>query len=398
MDNNKLNSDALKGIITGILLTLIISLILYLLTNPTSDKLNIFLIYFWVASLIATMVAGYENKLTIIPSIIIGLIVNLISLAITIPFLLSLSPSMGTYMELIIVTFVLGAIGGTIGGAVSKFGLSFNNELRRELITKSPITYSGLKKLNIGAGIFLLAQGILMLILGYLLDWNRNIYTFYLKFKIVSIVPPNFQVLPDPQVIFTLNNLGIILSSFLLVSGVALLLIAFVRNKTYVENLKKGMNPYRWYEYAITSSLMLVIIATFVGVWDLWSLVMIFVLNAIMIMFGYMMEKINYYTKKTDWSAYFLGCISGFIPWVVLAAYFFAALGSSETNPPTFVYFTLLIYFIMFNTFSINMILQYAGTGKWKDYLYGERVYILLSFIAKTILAWLVFLGVFSPF
>lgn len=273
-----------------------------------------------------------------------------------------------------------------------------DNELRRELIAKSPISFSGLKKLNTGAGIFLFVQGILMVALGYLLNWNRDIYTFYLKFKIISLTPPNFQVLPDPQVIFTVTNLGVVLSSFLLISGIALLLIAFVKNKSYVENLKKGINPYRWYEYAITSSIMLVIIATFVGVWDLWSLVMIFVLNAIMIMFGYMMEKINLYTKKTDWSAYLLGCVSGFTPWVVLAAYFVAALGSSETNPPTFVYLTLLIYFILFNTFSINMILQYKGIGKWKDYLYGERVYILLSFIAKTILAWLVFVGVFSPF
>ena len=273
-----------------------------------------------------------------------------------------------------------------------------DNELRRELISKSPISFEGLKKLNAWAGIFLFVQGIVMVALGYLLTWNRDIYTFYLKFKIISLTPPSFQVLPNPEVIFTLTNLGVILSSFLLISGIALLLIAFVRNDSYVENLKKGMNPYRWYEYAITSSIMIVIIATFVGVWDLWSLVMIFVLNAIMIMFGYMMEKINFYTKKTDWSAYLLGCVSGFTPWVVLAAYFVAALGSSETNPPTFVYLTLLLYFILFNTFSVNMILQYKGIGKWKDYLYGERVYILLSFIAKTILAWLVFAGVFAPF
>ena len=272
-----------------------------------------------------------------------------------------------------------------------------DNDLRRDSITNSPISFSGLKKLNASAGVFLFVQGIVMIALGYLLTWNRDIYTFYLKFKVVSLIPPSFQVLPNPQVVYTLTHLGAILSSFLLISGIALLLIAFVKNKTYIENLKKGMNPYRWYEYAITSSIMLVIIATFVGVWDLWSLVMIFVLNAIMIMFGYIMEKINFYTKKTDWSAYLLGCLAGFTPWVVLAAYFIAELGSSQTKPPAFVYYILLFYFILFNTFSINMILQYKGVGRWKDYLYGERVYILLSFIAKTMLAWIVFIGIFAP-
>jgi hypothetical protein len=62
-----------------------------------------------------------------------------------------------------------------------------DNEIRRELISKSPISFSGLKKLNIGAGVFLFVQGILMLVLGYLLDWNRDIYTFYLKFKIYFV-------------------------------------------------------------------------------------------------------------------------------------------------------------------------------------------------------------------
>ncbi len=272
-----------------------------------------------------------------------------------------------------------------------------DNDIRRELIAKSSITFSSLKKLNIGAGIFLFVQGILMVVLGYLLTWNKDIYTFYLKFKIISFVPPSFSIQPDPQVVYTLTHLGVILSSFLLISGLALLLIGFVKYKPYVENLKRGMNPYRWYEYAITSSIMLVIIATFVGVWDLWSLVMIFVLNAIMILCGYLMEKINFYTKKTDWSAYLLGCLAGFTPWIVLAAYFIAELGSSQTKPPAFVYYILLFYFILFNTFSINMILQYKGVSKWKDYLYGERVYIILSFVAKTMLAWIVFFGIFAP-
>jgi hypothetical protein len=272
-----------------------------------------------------------------------------------------------------------------------------DNDLRREIISKSPISYSGLRKLNIWAGIFLLIQGIIMVVLGYILDWKQAIYTFYLKFKIISLAPPSFQILPDPNVAFTVNHLGIILSSFLFISAIALLAIAFVKNKTYVENLKKGMNPYRWYEYFFSSSIMLVIIATFVGVWDLWSLVMIFVLNATMIICGLLMEKINFYTKKTDWSAYLLGCLAGFTPWVVLAAYFVAALGSTDTNPPFFVYIILAFYFIIFNTFSINMILQYKGVSKWKDYLYGERTYILLSFTAKSLLAWIVFIGVFAP-
>ena len=143
---------------------------------------------------------------------------------------------------------------------------------------------------------------------------------------------------------------------------------------------------------------MIVLIALFLGIWDIWSLSMIFVLNAMMIMFGYLMELINQRTEKTNWSAFILGCVSGGLPWVVIYAYFIAAVNSTGLNPPTFVYMILFIYFIVFNIFALNMVLQYKGISRWKDYLYGERVYIILSFVAKSILSWLVFIGIFAPF
>jgi len=274
-----------------------------------------------------------------------------------------------------------------------------NYKERQETIVSSPVSFTYLKRFNTAAGILHLIQGIIMLLLGLLLEWTRDVYTFYLRLDIVSPgSPPIFDAVPNPQVLFTVGNLGAILASFPLISAIAHFTIAYPKNKSYNENLKKGMNPYRWYEYAFSASIMIVLIALFLGVWDFWSLAMIFVLNAMMIMFGYLMELLNQKTEKTNWSPFMLGCISGGTPWVVLFSYFIAAVSSAGTNPPTFVYFILFIYFILFNIFAINMVLQYKGVGRWKDYLYGERVYIILSFVAKTILAWLVFVGVFAPF
>jgi hypothetical protein len=260
-----------------------------------------------------------------------------------------------------------------------------NYRERQEIIEKSTISFSYLKKFNLGAGILHLSQGLIMLALGTLL-------------KLEITAGPPFNIAPDPQVWFTLSYLGVIVASFPLLSAIAHFLIAFPKNKNYNENLKKGMNPYRWYEYAFSSSIMIVLISTFVGVWDFWSLVMIFVLNAMMIMFGYFMELVNQRTEKTSWSAFLVGCISGGVPWVVLFAYFVAAIMSTGVEPPAFVYSIFFIYFAVFNVFALNMALQYKGVGRWKDYLYGERVYIILSFVAKTALAWLVFIGVFAPF
>ena len=43
------------------------------------------------------------------------------------------------------------------------------------------------------------------------------------------------------------------------------------------------------------------------------------------------------------------------------------------------------------------MVPQYKGARPWRDYLYGEGSYIILSFVAKAILSWIVFVGIFTP-
>jgi sulfite exporter TauE/SafE len=274
-----------------------------------------------------------------------------------------------------------------------------NYKERRKIIAESPISFQYLKRFNAAAGVLHLIMGIIMLALGLMLDWSRDVYTFYLKLETITPgPPPTFSVMPDPQVLFTIGFLGAILASFPLISAIAHFVIAYPKNKSYNEYLKTGMNPYRWYEYVFSSSIMIFLIALFLGVWDFWSLVMIFVLNAMMIVFGHMMEVVNQTTEKTTWTPFLLGCVSGGVPWVVLFAYFISAATSSDVQPPAFVYMIVVIYFILFNSFALNMVLQYKGVGKWRDYLYGERMYIVLSFVAKTSLAWMVFAGVFSPF
>jgi hypothetical protein len=245
-----------------------------------------------------------------------------------------------------------------------------------------------------------LINGIVILALTFLLTWPKgtDIYTFYLTFAHLNPANPAIYAVPSPQVLFTVTHLGALLAAFPLISAFAHFIIAFPKNKSYNENLKKGMNPYRWYEYAFSSSIMIWIIATFVGIWDFWSLAMIFVLNAMMIMFGYLMELVNQRTEKTSWSSFILGCISGGFPWVVLFSYFTGAVIASENNVPKFVYLIFVIYLVLFMSFAVNQVLQYKAVGRWKDYLYGERMYIVLSFVAKTLLVWLVFVGLFRPF
>lgn len=66
-------------------------------------------------------------------------------------------------------------------------------------------------------------------------------------------------------------------------------------------------------------------------------------------------------------------------------------------SPPGFVCGILISLFVFFNVFALNQWLQYRARGRWAEYLFGERIYVLLSLTAKSALAWLVFAGTLAP-
>jgi Heliorhodopsin len=160
----------------------------------------------------------------------------------------------------------------------------------------------------------------------------------------------------------------------------------------YERSVSRGINPARWIEYALSSSLMMVVIAMLVGIYDVASLILIFALNATMILFGWLMELHNQTTRRTNWTAYWFGCFAGAVPWVAVAVYL-----AGGGRAPGFVYGIFGSLFLFFNVFAVNMLLQYRRVGRWRDYLYGERVYMLLSLTAKSLLAWQVFAGTLQP-
>jgi hypothetical protein len=247
----------------------------------------------------------------------------------------------------------------------------------------------GLRRFNLIMGFLHLLQGVLMIVLSNATTYP--IYTNFLRFDLAAR-----SLVPDPKLVYELP-FGVAVAVFLLLSAVAHFSLATFGYTWYAKNLVKGMNPARFYEYALSSSLMIVLIGMLVGMWDLGSMILAFGLNAMMNLFGVMMELQNQTTKKTDWTAFIYGCIAGILPWVVIVLYFMGAIGSSGAKPPAFVYAIIPTIFVFFNIFALNMFLQYKKVGPWKDYLFGERTYIVLSLAAKTVLAWLIFAGTLAP-
>ncbi len=209
---------------------------------------------------------------------------------------------------------------------------------------------------------------------------------------------PATRTLVDARRLIFDLPIGPTVAAFFLLSVIAHLSVALPARRWYESCLARGQNPARWIEYAFSSSLMIVVIASLSGIREFGTLIAVFGTNAGMILFGWSMEAANEGRERPQWLHYVFGCLMGAVPWVVIgSALLTAATAPDATAIPAFVIAIYVSLFISFNVFAFNMVAQYAKIGRWRDYLYGERVYMLLSLVAKTLLAWQVFAGTLRP-
>jgi hypothetical protein len=195
----------------------------------------------------------------------------------------------------------------------------------------------------------------------------------------------------EPTVLFDLPT-GPAVAAFLVLSALAHLLVITVWWRGYLEDLSRRINRARWVEYSLSSSLMMVVIAQLVGIADVTALLAIVGVNASMILFGWLQEKYEE-PGGGGWLPFWFGCIAGAVPWVAVVVYVVAPQSPSDASPPGFVYGIVVSLFVFFNIFALNQALQYRAKGRWADYLFGETTYVVLSLVAKSLLAWQVFGG-----
>jgi hypothetical protein len=242
---------------------------------------------------------------------------------------------------------------------------------------------SRLRVWNLGVGLVLAVQAVALAFLTN--DFSLPVTATFMD------GPPGTE--PGLRTLFDVP-LGWGVFAFMAISAAALFIIAspgvFER---YRRSLLRDRNYGRWIEYFFSSSLMIVLIAMITGVSDIAALVAIFGVNASMILFGLLMEK--YETPgRPDWLSFLFGCFAGIVPWIAIFIYLWAP--GLDASPPRFVYGIFVSLFVFFNIFALNMVLQYKKVGPWRDYLFGEKAYILLSLTAKSLLAWQVFSAVLA--
>jgi Heliorhodopsin len=255
----------------------------------------------------------------------------------------------------------------------------------QEVATATGVTSErlrGLRSWNLVLALVHFAQAIAILVL-----------TGGFKIAVTSSFPegPPGTPVPAPSKLFTVP-IGIAIAIFLLLAAVDHLLTATAGRDTYERDLRRGINRFRWVEYSLSATLMIVLISFYSGTTSINAVVAIAGANIAMILFGWLQEVMNPPGRTTTTMLpFWFGALAGVAPWISIAINVFG----SKTIPG-FVYGIVLSEAIFFFSFGLNQWLQYRRVGKWADYAYGEKTYLVLSLVAKSLLAWQIFGGSLS--
>jgi len=251
----------------------------------------------------------------------------------------------------------------------------------------SKLTIPGLRRFNLIAGVVHLLQMVAVIALST--DFSLPVTATYMT------GPPGSSF-AEPVVVFE-TPLALAVALFLGLSALAHFIVAspqfFGR---YGKGLEEKRNYFRWVEYAISSSVMIVLIAQITGIADITALIAIFGVNASMILFGWLQEKYEQ-PGNCGWVPFIFGCIAGIVPWLAVLVYVLSPGGPADASAPAFVYGIIVTIFLLFNSFAWVQYKQYKAQGKWSNYLHGERIYIVLSLVAKSLLAWQIFANTLIP-
>lgn len=261
-------------------------------------------------------------------------------------------------------------------------------------VALEPARAGGLARWNAALAVLHFAQFLLMLAISR----TEVAFTASITYVVPRLEAGRFVGLDTRATQIVEVPLAYVVASFFLMSALAHFLLRWPLRARYEAWLRRGMNPARWVEYAFSSTVMILAIAQLSFIKEFSALVAIAGCNVSMNLFGWSMEAANEGRARTDWKHFVFGCVAGIIPWIAIGASLVAYAVQPDATPiPAFVWAIYGSLFVAFNVFAITMVLQYAKIGRWRDYLAGEKTYMVMSLVAKSLLAWQVWSGTLRP-
>ena len=243
----------------------------------------------------------------------------------------------------------------------------------------TPERLHGLRRWNLGLAVLHAAQAVLILVMAS--DFAITVTSTFPQ------GPPGTR-LTTPEGLFDVP-IGPAIAVFLLLAAIDHGATATFARGAYERDLRRGINRFRWVEYSVSATLMVMLIASYSGITDISAVLAIAGANVAMILFGWLQERMNPPGRTTTTMLpFWFGTLAGIAPWIAI---WVNVIGADEV--PGFVYGIVIAELIFFFSFGLNQWLQYRGIGRWRNYAYGEKTYLVLSLAAKSVLAWQIFGG-----
>ena len=177
--------------------------------------------------------------------------------------------------------------------------------------------------------------------------------------------------------------------------------------RNYYKKVERGNNSIRWFEYAVTATIMLLVIALSSRVFGVESLIFIAASSVGLMLLGDVVEKSLRRSVKGDGLGRRNAITCTFIGWFLMLTIFGVifknfgqAVSTENSKVPGFVYAVVIVMFLLFATFGFIQIYDVVIRSKPKENFdsvtHGyklEKIYTTNSMIAKTLLVLLLLGG-----
>jgi hypothetical protein len=191
------------------------------------------------------------------------------------------------------------------------------------------------------------------------------------------------------------------LAIFTLVTGLMHIVGYASPDRNYQDSVDRGLNWKRWFEYTITATLMLVIIAMSSGVRDGATLGLIAVCAAVCMICGHMAEvTARSQPRVSKWSTVCGWLLLG-VAYGVIMQQFYVTISQSDNGPPKWVQGVVWSMLGLFTSFGIihlvHMVRQWSAQGSTVRFNRKvDAAYTVTSTVAKSTLVIMLASGLFA--
>jgi hypothetical protein len=166
--------------------------------------------------------------------------------------------------------------------------------------------------------------------------------------------------------------------------------------QVYLDYINAKFGFFRWVDYMVSAPIMIVVIAIYCGIVNTWSLALLGVTEAVVIVFGVISEwclsKAKSVTDEFHRLAYntlVVGFAVFALMWVPQIATFYYSITHATTNVPWIVHIVVWAFPFSFAGFGVVAIYNYRTNSE--QFLKYEAYYVLLSLLTKVLLHWSIF-------